>query len=96
MRNYIKLNGFRIFSVSYVYVDHQDHLAESLFRQAKISVRYGREYVHESSPYCIVFCKVRKADAAKFEKSIEKLKDKMLLCGHTDYAEVCGEIMDML
>ena len=96
MRNYVKLNGLNIFSASYMYVDHQNHLADSLLRQAKISVRFGREYVHENFPYCIVFCKVKKSDTAKFEKSLEKLKDKMLLCGHTDYAEACSEIMDML
>ena len=44
------------------------------------------------SPYCIIFCKVLKRDAQKFEDALGKLKDKMLLLGHRDYVDVCNEV----
>ena len=42
--------------------------------------------------YRIVFCKVRKRDAERFEEAMEKLKDKMLLLGYSDYPDICSEI----
>ena len=46
--------------------------------------------------YCIIFCKVLKKDATRFEEALGRLKDKMLLLGHKDYSEACGEIAKMI
>ena len=48
------------------------------------------------SPYCIIFCKVFKRDVQRFEDALEKLKDKMLLLGYRDYADVCNEIATLI
>lgn len=39
---------------------------------------------------------IEKRDVQKFEDALEKLKDKMLLLGHSDYADVCNEIAVLL
>ena len=44
----------------------------------------------------IVFCKVLKKDVERFEEALERLKDKMLLLGHKDYPDACGEIAKMI
>ena len=92
MKNFWKMKDFSLFSVFYAYVDHNSYLADSLFVQNKIPVKYKGEMVREDSSYCIVFCKVLKRDVMKFEEALLKLKNKMLLLGHMDYEKTCNEI----
>lgn len=49
-----------------------------------------------SERYRIVFCKVRKKDAERFEDALDKLKNKMLLLGCRDYPDICSEITKMI
>lgn len=92
MKNYWRMNDFSLFSVPYAYVDHSSYLADQLFMQNKVTVKFKGEMGREDSPYCIIFCKVLKRDAERFEEALERLKDKMLLLGHGDYQDVCDEI----
>lgn len=92
MKNFWKLSGFSLFTIPYYYVDHKSYLADSLFVQRKIVMKYNGEMARPDSPYCIIFCKVLKRDAQKFEDALGKLKDKMLLLGHRDYVDVCNEV----
>ncbi|WP_177957934.1 hypothetical protein [Eubacterium ramulus] len=96
MTNFWKLKDFRPFSVLYAYIDHKDYLADALFIQEQIQVRFLQEMVKEGTPYRIVFGKVRKKECERFEKVLEKLPDKMLLCGHTDYMDICKEITGVI
>ena len=45
MTNFWKLKDFRPFSVLYAYIDHEDYLADALFIQEQISVRFPQEMV---------------------------------------------------
>ena len=83
-------------NVPYAYVDHSSYLADQLFVQNKITMKFKGEMVKDGSAYCIVFCKVLKRDVARFEEALERLKDKMLLLGHKDYPAACGEIAKMI
>lgn len=79
-------------TVPYVYVDHRSNAADALFNQYGIKVARGEEMVRAGSPYSIVFCRVKKRDAKKFEMALRKLKDKLLLIGHRDYVDACSEV----
>lgn len=92
MKNFWKMGDFSLFANSYVYVDHNSYLADALFAQGKIFMKFKGEMKKMDSPYRIIFCKVLKRDVQKFEDALEKLKAKMLLLGYTDYTDVCGEI----
>ena len=92
MKNFWKLDGFSLFMIPYVYVDYHSYLADDLFIQRKIVMKFKEEMVRIDSPYCIIFCKVLKRDVQKFEDALEKLKDKMFLLRHNDYVSVCNEI----
>ena len=81
MKNYWKMSDFSLFAVPYAYVDHSSYLADQLFVQNKITMKFKGEMVKDGSAYCIVFCKVLKRDVARFEEALERLKDKMLLLG---------------
>lgn len=96
MKNYWRMKDFSIFSVLYAYVDHSSYLADRLFVQNKVRMKFKGEYAKEKSPYHIVFCKVRKRDAERFEEALERLKNKMLLLGYRDYLDVCSEIAKMI
>lgn len=91
-KNYWRMSGINILTAPYAYVDHSSYLADSLFIQSKVRVKYQREMIKENSSYCIIFCKVSKRDVQRFEDALEKLKDKMLLLGHKTYPEECDEI----
>lgn len=75
---------------------HSAYLADRLLVQNKVRMKFKGELVREDSPYRVVFCKVRKGDAEKFEEAIGKLMDKMLLLGHRDYPEICRGIGKMI
>ena len=96
MKNYWRMKDFSIFSVPYAYVDHSSYQADRLFVQNKVRMKFKGEYAKAESPYCIVFCKVRKKDAERFEEALEKLKNKMLLLGCRDYPDICSEIAKMI
>lgn len=96
MKNYCRMKGFSIFSVPYVYVDHCSYQADQLFVQNKVRMKFKGEYAKEESPYRIVFCKVIKKDAERFEEALDRLKSKMLLLGYRDYPDICSEITKMI
>ena len=96
MKNFLKLGGLSILSCQYMYVDHEDYLADALFAQNQVPVRFGHEFKRNGSPYCIITCRVWKKDIAGFERTMESLYNKMLLLGHSDYAEFCEELMGMI
>lgn len=91
-KNYWRMRGINILTVLYVYVDHSSYLADSLFVQGKVRIKYQKEMIKENSSYCIIFCKILKRDVQRFEEALEKLKDKMLLLGYRNYAKECEEI----
>ena len=76
MKNYWKLDSLSLFTVPYVYVDHNSYLADNLFIQRKIVMKFKEEMARVDSPYCIIFCKVLKRDAQKLEDALEKLNLK--------------------
>lgn len=96
MKNFWKMRDITLFTIAYVYVDHNSYLADTLFAQRKIVMKFKEEMTKKDSPYCIIFCKVLKRDAQKFEEALEKLKAKMLLLGYKDYVDVCGEIATLI
>jgi hypothetical protein len=96
MKNYWKMSDFSIFSVPYAYVDHSSYLADQLFVQNKVTMKFKREMAREDSPYCIIFCKVLKKDTERFEEALGKLENKMLLLGYGDYPDFCNEIAKII
>lgn len=96
MKNFWKLHGLSFLTVPYMYIDHKDYLADSLFAENKISVKFGKEMVKDGSPYRIVFCRVKKKDVTAFEHIFPKLTNKMLLLGYHDYLKACEDITDLI
>ncbi len=92
VENYWKMDGLSILTVPYVYVDHFSYLADNLFLQSKITMKFKGEFGEKGSPYRIIMCRVLKKDVGRFEEALEKLKNKMLIMGYRDYDQVCSNI----
>lgn len=94
--NFWKMSGFSLISVFYAYIDHKSGFAETLFIQEGIRVRIKCKMARKDSSYRVVFCRVNRRDREKFGRVMERLKDSMLLCGHTDYDEVCEFFTELI
>ena len=70
MKNYWKMSDFSLFAVPYAYVDHSSYLADQLFVQNKITMKFKGEMVKDGSAYCIVFCKVLKIKCSYWDIKI--------------------------
>ena len=95
-KKFWEMDGFSLFTDPYAYVDHNSYLANPLLAQRKIAMKFKSEMGRGDSPHCIVFCKALKKDTQRFEKTMEKLNDRMLLLGHGDHGVVCDEIAKLI
>lgn len=90
---FFPLRRFSLCYTHYAIVDVPEHLAERLFLQNRVRVRFCGEYALPALPYRMVFCKCRKKDREAFEAAMDTLPDMMLLCGYSGYAEFCEGFM---
>ena len=92
MNNYISLKTPKLSKYKqYVYVDCKDYLADDLFIKNAIAVKFKGDFTKDNSDYIFVNCKIKKKDQDKFIKTLEELKNKMLIMGHSDYESFCEE-----
>lgn len=80
----------------FCYIDTGEYLADTIFIKHGIKVHHEMECDHPDTPYHIIICYVRKQDTGKFNDAMRELKDKMIICGHTDYAKACSDIWKIL
>lgn len=88
-RSYISLRKFSLRYRYYCFIDTKEYLADSIFIQNKVAVRFYHELVKPGSVYRFIFCRVPKKEEKGFLLSLEELQNKMLLCGYRDYEEFC-------
>ena len=96
MKNYIQIIKFSLLYYYFMYIDTKDYLADDLFINENINVKYRGEFRRKDEKYIIVECKVRKNSVNKFLEIMEKFKNKMLLFGYNDYEKFCNEIFKYL
>lgn len=96
MKNFWKMDESFGKNLSYAYMDLDHYLADEIFLEKEIEVKFIREMERADSPYRIVFCKVKREDAERLEEAFKILGDKMLLLGHADYLAVCAELEKQL
>lgn len=92
MKNYLKQSNKGLFFDYYAYVDTDRHLAENIFIQEGMRVRFDGELRNSDNSYRIVLCRVRKRDSEKFACSMEKLYNKMIIMRYTDIEEFLKEL----
>ena len=94
--NFIQLDHLSLFNDAYMYMDTAEHLADQIFIRHKLPVRFKGDYRKEGQKYRMILCKAPKKRREDFRDCMKELKRNMLLLGHTDYCESCGQIQKMI
>ncbi len=87
-----QIEKFSFSRLCYAIVDVDAYLADDLFINHQVTVRFGPEYMSPDGSYRVIFCSIRKHDEKAFLQAVKELPDKMLLLGHTDYPEYCARL----
>lgn len=86
----LKPNRFSRYN-NFVYIDTTGFLADRIFVENKVRVKFCGDYKRKDKNYVIVICKVKKKDVPVFLKSLEELKNRAIIMGNTDYEAFCTE-----
>lgn len=90
--NYIELGRSRFFrNKQFAYIDTMGFLADRIFIENKVRVKFCGDYKHRERNYVVVICKVKKKDVSVFLQSMAELKNRAILMGNTDYETFCKE-----
>lgn len=90
--NYLQLKSNRFSRYdNFVYIDTTGFLADRIFAQNEIRVKFCGDYFHKENKYVVVMCKVKKKDTPVFLQSMEELTNRAILMGNTDYESFCKE-----
>lgn len=87
--NYIELDCKVPWRTGFVYVDTPAYLADRIFINHEIRVKFDKDFGKDSCPYIYVFCRVWKRDRTVFLKAMADLERKALLAGRADYSDFC-------
>ena len=90
--NYLQLKSNRFSRYNnFVYIDTTGFLADRIFIENKVRVKFCGDYKHREKNYVVVSCKVKKKDVSVFLQSMAELKNRAILMGNTDYESFCKE-----
>lgn len=90
--NYIELGKSRFSRYKqFAYIDTMGFLADRIFVENKVRVKFCGDYKHREKNYVVVICKVKKKDVSVFLQSMAELKNRAILMGNTDYETFCKE-----
>ena len=90
--NYLQLKSNRFSRYNnFVYIDTTGFLADRIFIENKVRVKFCGDYKHREKNYVVVFCKVKKKDVSVFLQSMAELENRAILMGNTDYESFCKE-----
>lgn len=79
-----------------MYIDTEDYLADMLFIQEKIRIKFKSEYSKDDTRYLIITASCKSKDWSKAEAALNRLPAKMIITGNVNYEDFCGYIMNML
>lgn len=90
--NYIQLKSVKLSRyINFAYIDTTGYLADRIFIENKVRVKFCGDYKHREKNYVIVTCKVKEKDVPMFLQALKELKNRALLMGNTDYETFCKE-----
>lgn len=90
--NYIQLKSGKLSRyINFAYIDTTGYLADRIFIENKVRVKFCGDYKHREKNYVVVTCKVKEKDAPMFLQALKELKNRALLMGNTDYETFCKE-----
>ncbi len=94
--NYYQLDHLSLFYDMYMFIDTAEHLADQVFIQHKLPIRFKGDYQKDGQKYRMILCKAPKKRRADFVECMKDLARKMLLLGNTDYCDFCSQVQDQV
>lgn len=94
--NFITREKQDLFKSYYIYLDSNKNMADSIFKDNNIKVKYQKELDYPNSDYKIMFVSVSNKKDYLFVKSMCELEDKMLERNYLDYEEMCDSVFSKL
>lgn len=85
MENYRRIRKLSLRYAYYMFMDHREYIADSLFIQEKCRVHFLKEYAKPGTQWMMLYVKVAKKDEGRFKAAMGKLRDAALLKGRRDY-----------
>lgn len=92
--NFFPIRKRSIWFKYFCFIDTNKHLADNVFIKNKVRVWFQMEARKPDTDFVFIFCKIKKSDIHRFLESLEELKKKMLILGHTDYEDFCKKFHD--
>lgn len=90
--NYLQLKSNRFSRYNnFVYIYTTGFLADRIFIENKVRVKFCGDYKHREKNYVVVICKVKEKDVPMFLQALKELKNRAILMGNTDYESFCKE-----
>ena len=90
--NYIQLKSGKLSRyINFAYIDTTGYLADRIFIENKVRVKFCGDYKHREKNYVVVICKVNEKDVPMFLQALKELKNRAILMGNTDYETFCKE-----
>lgn len=74
----------------YDFIDFPNAYFKSCLKQNGLEVKLEGTLKLDNSPYILIVCTVPVEKSDAFEKAMQDLERKMLICGHNDYPEFCA------
>lgn len=96
MINYVTIKNLVPWRVSFMFIDIKDYLADQLFINEEVRVRFGNEYSKDGCKYICISASCRAKDWYRAQRALEALGTKMVICGNTDYEEYCNELISKM
>ena len=80
-KNYYQLEHFSLFYDLYMFIDTAEHLADQVFIQHQLPIRFKGDYQKDGQKYRMILCKAPKKRRSEFVACMKDLARKMLLLG---------------
>lgn len=93
--NYLRIKRLSLCNVDYIYLDHESHMADSLFIQNEVQVKFLGEFKKKNSEWEYVRCRINKKDIDQFKDALTRLHDKCRLCGIKGYSAALAHMHTM-
>ena len=91
--NFVEIRKWSISkSRRFMFIDAEQCYAASCFNNCRVNIKVKSVFAKPDSKYHVVICDVPKKDVQKFERAMDGLRSKMLLCGWTSYETDCVHI----
>ena len=96
MNNIIALRTFNPFKKMYAYIDTNNYLADRIFVEKGLEVKFLKDFYRHEDDYIVVFVNMWNKNVPLFMDCMKELEKRLLITGHNDYSDIVKDITSNL